>query len=119
MNPESAYLSAVRKLVAWQLQAERAWVAAYRDNDRTGMYAALAAFEQIVAGLAELTPPDRYATIHHVYRHLQACSERVAHARTSAQDLQQIAKADAELKVARKAMRDVWARHPGLAYPAR
>lgn len=119
MNSESAYLSAVRKLVAWQLQAEKSWVAAYRANNRDGMYAALAAFEQIVAGLDRLTPPDRYIVIHQVYTHLQACAERVAQARTSARDAERITSADAELKVARKVMREVWSRHPGLAHPAR
>ncbi len=119
MNPESAYLSTVRKLVAAQLQAEKAWVAAYRASNRDGMYAALAAFEQIVAGLGQLTPPDRYVVIHQVYMHLQACAERVAHARTSARDAEQITRADAELKVARKVMREVWSLHPSLAHPAR
>lgn len=119
MNSESAYLSAVRKLVAWQLQAEKSWVAAYKANNRDGMYAALAAFEQIVAGLHHLAPPDRYIVIHQVYTHLQACAERVAQARTSARDSAQIASADAELKVARKVMREVWSRYPALAHPAR
>jgi len=119
MNAESAYLSTVRKLVAWQLQAEKSWVAAYRANNRDAMYAALAAFDQIVAGLDRLTPPDHYIVIHQVYLHLQSCAGHVAHARTSARDGDRVARADAELKVARRVMREVWARYPALAHPAR
>jgi hypothetical protein len=110
MSTDTSYLSAVKTFVDWHARAEALWVEAYESGDRTRMYAALAAFDQIMAGIEALRPTAPYSAIHQTYLHLQACAERVAHTRTSARDRAQIASADASLDRARKLMRDAWQR---------